>query len=361
MSSASENESAVAAATATKAGGSLDDNINGTADLRPLLASAKRPLMTHSKDGKLLSEKKLRRLEKNRLSARECRRRKREATENLERQINLLEGENLKLRLQLQIGEEAEDKTRQEQEKLTDGIVALLKNGASESDVYENIEKFKEKFADYGRDRRSAIEFHLRNIERLLMPTQTTVIVKRALEGHSQQQEQEQEKQDQKPAGLPTPDVSVPFDSPATSTAESVATASESVKASSDSALPVADPPQSGDPKILFQYLVGYLDVSPEQAADLKDSRFVAQELDSHLEKALKVLDELKTRLTQCGDDLESEFDKVRSILTPTQAAKFLIWVANNGACMHMLNELWGRAYPHSPNDPLESPSNDSP
>ena len=70
---------------------------------RPLLASTKRPLMTHSKDGKLLSEKKLRRLEKNRLSARECRRRKREATENLETQINVLEGENLRLRLQLQV------------------------------------------------------------------------------------------------------------------------------------------------------------------------------------------------------------------------------------------------------------------
>jgi hypothetical protein len=55
------------------------------------------------KDGEPLSEKKLRRLEKNRLSARECRRRKREATEDMERQINLLEGENLRLRLQLQV------------------------------------------------------------------------------------------------------------------------------------------------------------------------------------------------------------------------------------------------------------------
>lgn len=90
MSSTSENE------------GSLPPPM-ATAGPRPLLASTKRPLMTHSKDGKLLSEKKLRRLEKNRLSARECRRRKREATENLERQINVLEGENLRLRLQLQV------------------------------------------------------------------------------------------------------------------------------------------------------------------------------------------------------------------------------------------------------------------
>jgi membrane protein involved in colicin uptake len=56
-----------------------------------------------SKSNQELSEKKLRRLEKNRLSARECRRRKREATEQMERQINLLEGENLRLRLQLQV------------------------------------------------------------------------------------------------------------------------------------------------------------------------------------------------------------------------------------------------------------------
>jgi hypothetical protein len=55
------------------------------------------------KNGAPLSEKKLRRLEKNRLSARECRRRKREATDHMQRQINLLEGENLRLRLQLQV------------------------------------------------------------------------------------------------------------------------------------------------------------------------------------------------------------------------------------------------------------------
>jgi hypothetical protein len=71
---------------------------------RGSIASAKRPLNRTDKNGEPLSEKKLRRLEKNRLSARECRRRKREATEDMQRQINLLEGENLRLRLQLQVG-----------------------------------------------------------------------------------------------------------------------------------------------------------------------------------------------------------------------------------------------------------------
>ena len=46
------------------------------------------------------------------------------------------------------------------------------------------------------------------------------------------------------------------------------------------------------------------------------------------------------------GQDLDAEFSEIRSILTPRQAAKFLVWVANNGACMHMLNELWSKSYP---------------
>lgn len=61
------------------------------------------PLPRRDKNGEPMSEKRLRRLEKNRLSARECRRRKREATEQIQHQINMLESENLRLRLQLQV------------------------------------------------------------------------------------------------------------------------------------------------------------------------------------------------------------------------------------------------------------------
>jgi len=81
--------------------GPPSDGSNSDAKPAAVAAGMKRP---PPDDGKpQLSEKKLRRLEKNRLSARECRRRKREATENLEREINVLEGENLRLRLQLQV------------------------------------------------------------------------------------------------------------------------------------------------------------------------------------------------------------------------------------------------------------------
>lgn len=301
-------------------------------NIRPARGVGKRPLLTH-KDGKMLSEKKLRRLEKNRLSARECRRRKREATENLQREINVLEGENLRLRLQLQIGDEAEENMKREQAKLTEDIDALLKSGAPESEIFSALESFKEKHADYGRDRRSAIEFHLRNIERLLMPTQTTAILMQAIQGGEEGANQHQHHHTSQNAATAAVD------------RNGAHAAAEPAPAAADMPKLDASSPNL-EPKALFKYLVKFLDVTPEQAAALKDSRFVAMEMDDCLAQALKVLAELRERMTQTGEDLETEFDNVRSILTPTQAAKFLVWVANNSAAMHMLNELWERVYP---------------
>jgi bZIP transcription factor len=371
-----------------------------------------------SHQGGQLSEKKLRRLEKNRLSARECRRRKREAAESLERQINILEGENLRLRLQLQVGEEAEDSSSKEQSKLTSEIDELLKSGASEVEIYATLEEFKEKYADYGKSRRSAIEFHLRNLERLLMPTQVTSIVMTAMQGGDEglpdpgtgtatppsdaaschqdaasdiasvETAQSSAEADLKPGALPSsmllevdggaksldavvqgfPPVSPSTTMSVEESAASVlgvasgdnACASESAASESVQPLPGTGPAQQApkleQPKSLFQYLVRHLEVTPQQAAALKDSRFVAQELDGCLETALGVLQELRARLATTTDNLDAEFNHVRSILTPTQAAKFLVWVANNKACMHMLNELWDRVYAVAP----DSPANDT-
>lgn len=35
----------------------------------------------------------------------------------------------------------------------------------------------------------------------------------------------------------------------------------------------------------------------------------------------------------------------IQSVLTPTQAAKFIMWVTNNAACMQMLNNLWSTSW----------------
>jgi bZIP transcription factor len=272
--------------------------------------------------------KKLRRLEKNRLSARECRRRKREAAEQLEKQIDQLENENLQLRLQLRTGTEGAIAVAAEQEKLTAVLQQLLASGAaSETEIYNVVEQFKEKFADYGRDRRTAIEYHLQNIERLLLPTQTTSFVMTAI--HQQ------------------------LGTGGAGGASAPERAHSSTDSGAEPATTVPLPADSGSgtstiskTKQLFQYLVQHLNVSPAQAALLKDSRLVAEEMDACLHSALSVCTQLRSRLCQTSDDLDAEFHRVRSVLTPTQTAKFLLWVARNVACVHFLNELWDKVYP---------------
>jgi hypothetical protein len=296
------------------------------------------------REGKNLTEKKIRRLEKNRLSARNCRRKKKEYTQNLQHEINVLEGENLKLRLQLQIGQEAEQSVLEEQMRVTEELDALLKSGASDSDVHESIEEFKERFADYGRDRRSAIEYHLRNVERLLMPTTTTTVAMRALQGGSASlnansgTEVEGKRENEQPI----------------KEAMNHEQASENkTDSAADSRKLLDDTPQHPkskdvskmDPKNMFQYLVNFLEVTPEQASELRDSRLVAKELDAALAQALSTLQQLRDSLSTVGQSLEHEFSEIRSILSSRQSAKFLVWVANNAPAMHMLNEVWSTVY----------------
>lgn len=239
----------------------------------------------------------------------------------------ILEGQNLKLKLQLKIGKEAQESTLLEQEKVMESLDALLKSGASDSELYANIEEFKEKFADDGSHRKATVEFHLRNVARLLMPTTTTSVAMRALQG-----------------GATSSSLGKSQSSGETTVA------SQPILNHNVSQSPI--PINSTEPKVLFQYLVNYLQVTPAQATALKDSRHVAKELDAALAKSMDMLSKLRSVLTQSSHDLEVEMKKIRNILTTRQAAKFLVWVANNGACMHMLNELWSRVYP----EPVVSP-----
>lgn len=246
-----------------------------------------------------------------------------------------------------------------------ESLDSLLKSGASESEIYASIEEYKEKFADYGRDRRSAIEFHLRNVERLLMPTQTTNVLVKTLQMSNHVHEMSSRASVSSESDETTGTVNAPVSgggdeglSAAIGTQEQPAAPAASAEPQTPSTLSqhvstvapshigtTQQPPPFSDMKSLFNHLVELLEVTPDQAAALKDSRFVAQEMDECLKNSLNVLGELRSRLLECGDSLESEFSTIRTILTPTQAAKFLVWVANNKACMHMLNELWDRVY----------------
>jgi hypothetical protein len=72
----------------------------------------------------------------------------------------------LQLRLQLKVGPEAIKKEYEESMQITAKLDEMVQNGASEAEINKMIDYFKEKFSDYGRDRRSAVDFHMSQVGR---------------------------------------------------------------------------------------------------------------------------------------------------------------------------------------------------
>lgn len=125
-------------------------------------------------DDTLSTLQRKQKLERNRESARECRRRKREHILGVEERCRQLERENMELRGQLKAGKEAMKLEEKEKNRVCEELEQMIQRGASEKELAEKIDNFKEQYSDYGHGRRSALSYHLHQIERLLLPTQVT-------------------------------------------------------------------------------------------------------------------------------------------------------------------------------------------
>lgn len=238
-------------------------------------------------DDTLTSLQRKQKLERNRESARECRRRKREHILGVEERCRQLERENMELRGQLKAGKEAMKLEEKEKNRVCEELEQMIQRGASEKELAEKIDNFKEQYSDYGHGRRSALSYHLHQIERLLLPTQVTKMCIWALrQDDSFWQDEEDE-----------------------------------------TSLPVI--------------LAKELGLSEEQKKKIQQQRGSISLICQNLKSALSLLDELKTEVIQKNTTLDMEMEKLQNILTPTQRAKFIVWVTNNQACMHLLNKLW--------------------
>lgn len=128
-----------------------------------------------------LEEKKRKRLEKNRESARECRKRKKDKIDTLRLQLTRLEAENIQLRLKLNTGSEFPDDgvakagaPATSKDQIPFQLENMLVSGASDPEIRSTVQHLQERYADYGLNRRTTLSFHLNQLRRCLLPTQTT-------------------------------------------------------------------------------------------------------------------------------------------------------------------------------------------
>eukprot|EP00953_Heterococcus_sp_UTEX-ZZ885_P030659 16185-Heterococcus_DN1.PRE.3 len=240
---------------------------------------------------------------------------------------------------------------------------------SSESDIMATMDMLKTKYADYGKDRTSAAVFHLEELQRLLMPTTTTrtcmhalltkIAISLAIALHPQPRKdivtanfQSLHVLDQAGGSSSLEAASTaanPIIDDIASSAESddVAVDTSTVKtepvaahnsssSSSSSSSPAIDTSES-----LWNTLVNVLQVTPQQEHLLASKVAIAQAMDIDLHETLQLVSALRTLLCNKNESLDGEMAQIQRILTPTQTAKFILWVSRNSACMHMLNQLW--------------------
>lgn len=258
----------------------------------------------------LLADKKRKRLERNRESARECRKRKKEKKMLLRQQLAILEADNLQLRLKLQVGNEAanqEDKSAY----VTARLDQLLKDGASEVEIQKTVAELQERYSDYGRDRRSAIDFHVNQLKRCLQPTQTT----RAI--------------------LWLMSLAAQFHDPMTG--EIVSTEPRELYEMWTSLLNEVKPSEE-------QKKIMVATVRPTSSGD---DPFEA--IKSVTQTCNAMLDRLVSIICNKNESLDTEMSTVQSIFSARQIAKFILWIDQNPACMQMLEALWPHITPAEP------------
>jgi hypothetical protein len=247
-----------------------------------------------------LAEKKKRRLERNRASARQCRKRKKEKKLMLRQQLAHLEADNLQLRLKLQVG----DETNNDQSTfITSKLNEMLTEGATESDIQKTIQELQERFSDYGRDRRSAIDFHIAQLRRCLQPTQTT----RAI--------------------LWLMSLAPKYHDPITGDVRCAPT--DELSSLWHSLLEEVRP-DSEQKKIMMSYTI------PKSS---HEDPFLA--INNATDTCNKMLDRIVEIVCNKNDSLDQEMANIQHILSARQTAKFILWIDRNPACMQMLEALW--------------------
>lgn len=237
-------------------------------------------------------EKRKKRLARNRESARECRRRKKAKQVSLKQQIAQVEAENLQLRLKLQMESESLNYDG-ECAEITNRLESMINESASEATIMKELAELQERYSDYGRDRRSAINFHMVHLKKCLRPTHVTQSLLWLLSVAAK-----------KPTG----------------------SGSKNSKCTD-----------------LYSGLLASLQLSSEQVRKVDDlaNSEILPELNSASERSDAMLGRLSELVSEKNDSLDSEMNELGKILSARQIAKFILWIDQNPVCMQMLEALW--------------------
>jgi hypothetical protein len=185
---------------------------------------------------------------------------------------------------------------------ITAKLDSMIKEGASEIELRKTIEELQERFSDYGRDRRTAISFHINQLRRCLQPTQTTRAILWLLSCAPMFHDVD---------GNPKPN-------------------------------------NHGDLSELWFSLLDALKPTSEQYKQLMSFTIPKNLLEDPFnevylvtENCNQILEKLVEIICNKNESLDNEMANIQAILNPRQIAKFVLWIDQNPVCMQMLEALW--------------------
>ena len=93
----------------------------------------------------------------------------------------------------------------------------------------------------------------------------------------------------------------------------------------------------------IWHILCDHLAVTEQQKQLIVAHRGKIRSLCGDLKSSLELLSTLRRKVDGKNEALETEMKILQGILTPKQAAQFILWVSHNPASMQMLNMLWAK------------------
>jgi len=234
--------------------------------------------------------KRQRRLEKNREIARNCRRRKREKYQKLEEEVEHLRKWTKQLESQLNEGKDSaakEEARKKEMQKMHKAI----EGKHNENQMRQVLTQYKEMYSDFGRERKSAITYHMGKLKSLLLPN---TVSKMTLWSLQQNDEFYDEKKNQKTFG-------------------------------------------GG----IWNILCSELELTEQQKKNLMGLRGGIRQQRANIAECLRILRELDSRVNVNFDSMTKQMEEVMESITPEQQIKFLLWIERNKAATFMINNMF--------------------
>lgn len=231
--------------------------------------------------------------------AKASRKRQRDKVEEMEKRIKELSEENKELNAHLlnvtQRTTEVQ-KQRVNMEKLMSVKVEQMDDKTDRAEIDQLVRKFVSLYADYGEYRRKEVSFHLDQLAKLVVPTSTTKMCVWTLQQQAQNSD-------------------------------------------------VVDEAKSS----LFQTVSKLLEITPEQATEIKSHRQAVQSLIDQLQEALALIQKLRVAIDKKHSVFDSTLGFIQAQATSPQIVRFLLWITKNAEKLSRVIPDFERSVPHLP------------